>query len=76
MRPILSTLFLFLFSFSLFAQVTYEKGYIIDNTGEKINCFIRNLDWSNNPVDIQYRLNENSETITANVSSIKAFMIG
>lgn len=70
------TLLLFLFSFSLFAQVTYEKGYVIDNTGKKIDCYVRNLDWSNNPVDVQYRLNENSETITANVSSIKAFMIG
>ncbi|MEH6536364.1 MAG: outer membrane beta-barrel protein [Psychroserpens sp.] len=70
------TLFLFLSTFILSAQVNYEKGYIIDYTGKKIDCYIKNVDWSNNPSDIQYRLEENSEAITANQSTIKAFQIG
>ncbi|WP_299336075.1 outer membrane beta-barrel protein [uncultured Psychroserpens sp.] len=70
------TLFLFLFSFTLFAQIKYEKGYVIDNTGKKIDCYIRNLDWSNNPLEVQYRLEENSETITADITSVSSFMIG
>lgn len=75
MKPTI-TLFLFLSTFILSAQINYEKGHIIDYTGKKIDCYIKNVDWSNNPSDIQYRLEENSETITANQSTIKAFQIG
>ena len=32
------------------AQINFEKGYYISNSGEKTECFIKNIDWMNNPV--------------------------
>lgn len=70
------TITCFFMSFLFFAQINYESGYIINNQDSKIDCLIRNSDWSNNPSEIQYKLSEDSETITGNISDIKAFQIG
>ena len=34
------------------AQVIFEKGYFINREGQKTECFIKNLDWRNNPSSI------------------------
>ncbi|RZN79222.1 MAG: hypothetical protein EVB11_12790 [Winogradskyella sp.] len=66
---------LLLFSIS-YSQINFEPGFIIDKSGKKIECLIKNLDWSNNPKTIDYKVNENSETITISPQLIKVFQIG
>ena len=39
------------------AQIKFEKGYIIDNQGNKKDCLIKNIDWKNNPSDFEYKIN-------------------
>ncbi len=69
--------FLFsLFFFSVQAQINFEKGYIIDNEGQKTECLIRNVDWESNPDKIDYKLSEQSEVMVASVDDLKAFGIG
>ena len=72
----LTITFLFLAISSIcHTQIKYEKGYFINNEGQKVNCLIKNVDWKNNPTKIQYKLSENSLTKTLTTKSINAFEI-
>ncbi len=44
-----------------YSQITFEKGYIIDNSDQKIECLIKNIDWIFNPVNLEYKISEDSE---------------
>jgi hypothetical protein len=58
-----------------FSQIDFQKGYFISNQGEKTECLIKNLDWKNNPTEIKYRQEENSEIKTALIEDISEFLI-
>ncbi|MFK7834006.1 MAG: tRNA modification GTPase [Winogradskyella sp.] len=57
------------------SQITYDAGYYINNADEKVNCFIKNIDWKNNPTEFDYKLTEASEKKTLTISSVKEFGI-
>lgn len=65
--------FAIIISNSCYAQISYEKGYYIDNANQKINCLIKNIDWKNNPIDFEYKLSDSAEAKNANIKSIKEF---
>ena len=58
-----------------YSQISFERGYYIDNTNQKINCLIKNIDWRNNPTEFEYKLSENSESKKATIKTIKEFGI-
>lgn len=58
-----------------YSQITFEKGYIIDNSDQKIECLIKNIDWMFNPVNLEYKISEDSEPIYADVKLIKEFEV-
>lgn len=62
-------------SLNCYSQITFENGYYIDNTDQKINCLIKNIDWKNNPTEFEYKLSEGSESKKANLESVKEFGI-
>ncbi|AHM62046.1 tRNA modification GTPase [Flammeovirgaceae bacterium 311] len=64
-----------LFTFPALAQIRYEKGYFIDSTGHRTECLIKNVDWKNNPKEIEYKLSEQAESSTATVANITEFGI-
>ena len=64
-----------LLSSSMYGQISFDQGYIIDNTNQKTNCLIKNLDWKNNPNEIEYKLFENTKPVKVAVQSIKEFGI-
>lgn len=66
---------LYILSNNLISQINFENGYFVRNSGERINCQIKNMDWQNNPVDIQYRISENDEIQSLNINYIKEFGI-
>lgn len=66
---------LFILSFQSYSQIVFQKGYILDNNGNKITCLIKNIDWSNNPTEIQYKLNDSDEINATNIKEIKGFGI-
>jgi hypothetical protein len=72
-------LFLFILvsicSFKSFAQIRFISGYFINANGETINCFIKNVDWKNNPTSFTYRLSENATTETGNIKSVQEFCV-
>lgn len=75
MKKILLIILLFCYSFS-FAQISFEKGYFITNEGKRTECFIKNLDWKNNPKDFKYKTElTDTEFKTENVTTVQEFGI-
>jgi len=62
-----------LISFFSVAQISFEKGYFVENNNKKTNCLIKNIDWKNNPTQFQYKLTPNSTARTARIEEIKEF---
>lgn len=57
------------------AQITFEKGYIINNSDQKTECLIKNLGWKDNPSSFEYKISETSELVTESIGNIKEFGI-
>lgn len=75
MRNQLVTILFLCMSVYSFAQISFEKGYYIDNSGQKTECYIKNVDWKNNPSEFQYRISETSENKTASINEVQTFGI-
>jgi len=45
-----------LISLNSFAQINFEKGYLITDQGGKKEGFIKNFEWKNNPKSIEFRI--------------------
>lgn len=58
-----------------YAQISFEKGYFVNNSNEKTDCLIKNIDWKNNPNNFEYKLSENSESKKVNIKSATEFGI-
>jgi hypothetical protein len=75
MKKQLLLLFIAIISFTGYSQISFEKGYFINNSGQKIDCLIKNIDWRNNPTNFKYKTSENSEPIDADITSVNEFGI-
>ena len=75
MKPTLSILLFFSILFTQ-AQIRFEKGYFLDNSNNRVDCLIRNLDWKNNPTSFDYKLSEEGEILTADLNSANEFGFG
>lgn len=64
---------LLLVSNCLIAQINYEKGYFIDNAGQKTECLIKNEDWKNNPSLFYFKINEGSPENSRTIANVKEF---
>ncbi|MCQ9635409.1 PorT family protein [Chryseobacterium sp. WG23] len=58
-----------------YAQIKFEKGYFIDNLGNKKEVLIRNVDWKENPVDFEYKSDISSDTKKENINNVQEFSI-
>lgn len=58
-------------SIILIAQTTFQKGYYIDNTGQKIEGLIKNYDWFNNPDEFEFRISKDDQTKILQIKDIK-----
>lgn len=57
------------------AQITFEKGYYIDNSNEKIEGFIKNIDWKNNPTSFEFKASLSSDPITLSIKNVTEFSV-
>lgn len=73
MKKILLITLLFYYTFTN-AQISFEKGYFISNDGKRTECFIKNLDWGNNPTDFKYKIQVNDDDYkTATIADVEEF---
>lgn len=59
----------------IYAQTKFEKGYYIDNNGNKTEGFIKNLDWKNNPKSFEFKTTENEEPKELTINTVSEFGI-
>ncbi len=75
MKKNLITLLLIVLSLNSYSQIIFEKGYIIQNTGNKEICLIKNIDWRNNPTEIEYKISDTDKVKIAKLNNILEFGI-
>jgi len=75
MKKIITFLLITFLSFNIYSQISFEKGYFIDNSGQKIDCLIKNNDWKNNPTEFEYKSSEDTDAIKISILSVKEFGI-
>jgi hypothetical protein len=69
--------FLFLLaSYCCFAQVSFDKGYFIDNQGQRTDCFIKDIDWKGTPTEFLYKVSETDAPVVKKDFEIKEFAVG
>lgn len=61
---------------NLYSQIEFEKGYFINNSGDKVDCLIKNSDWNFNPEDFKYKLTETAEIKDGSIAEIREFKVG
>ncbi len=71
----LITLLLIFLLINSYSQIIFEKGYIIQNTGNKKKCLIKNIDWKNNPTEIEYKISDTDKVKVAKLNDILEFGI-
>ena len=40
-------------SLNSYSQINFDKGYFINDSNQKVDCLIKNIDWKNNPTEIE-----------------------
>ena len=62
-------------SLNCYSQISFEKGYYINNSDQRVDCLIKNIDWLNNPTKFEYKLTEDSEEKIGVIKLVKEFGI-
>ncbi|MEM6685846.1 MAG: porin family protein, partial [Bacteroidota bacterium] len=75
MNKLLLSVLIVLLSVPTFAQISFEKGYYIDNSGNKVEGLIKNIDWKNNPTTIDFKRSESAENKTVTIGNMQAFEV-
>jgi hypothetical protein len=64
-----------LISSKMAAQNTFEKGFYIDNNGNKIEGSIKNLDWYKNPSEFEFKTDDKASPKLLEIKNVKEFEI-
>lgn len=75
MKKILLQVILIMTFTSLSAQVKFEKGYFIDQSNKKVECFIKNDDWISPPKEITYRISDSTAVQVRDFTTMISFQI-
>ena len=58
-----------------FGQVEFEKGYYIDQEGQRVEGFIKNQDWKNNPNSFKFRFSPQEDSKELSLKDVSLFEI-
>jgi hypothetical protein len=61
--------------FESYSQIIFENGYFIDESNNKIECLIKNIDWNRNPTAFEYKISPNEAVQKASIQTVKEFGI-
>lgn len=75
MKSLLLILLITFLSFHCVAQITYQKGYFINKSGDRIECLIKNNDWKDNPTEFQFKVSESADSQGVSVEDVNEFGI-
>lgn len=75
MKAITALLLLFFIVTESFGQIKYEKGYFINNDGQRVECLIKNREWKYNPTEFSYKIGNSGKPVKGDLTSVKEFGI-
>ncbi len=75
MQKKLLVLFVTMLCARSYAQISFEKGYFIDESERKTECLIKNIDWKNNPSEFEYKLSQDGVSKVKTIKTTKEFGI-
>lgn len=75
MKKQLLILLVLIMGLNSYSQISFEKGYFINNDGIKTECLIKNLDWKYNPSSFHFKINKNDTPKNNSIESVKEFAI-
>ncbi|MBK6345477.1 MAG: PorT family protein [Bacteroidales bacterium] len=73
MRKLYLTFLYVIISIFTLAQNTYEKGYYLNNGGQKTEGLIKIQDWRKNPADFHFKASDGSQPVRMTIDSITEF---
>lgn len=73
MKKLIVLLVMAITSLASYGQINFEKGYYITNTDEKIDGFIKNMDWDNNPTEFEFKATASSVVVLETIKTVKEF---
>lgn len=73
MKKKLLLLLTLIITINSYSQITFDKGYYINNNGQKIDCLIKNIDWDNTPTEFEYKLTADSNKKKNSLKTVKEF---
>lgn len=76
MKNIYFLLLFNLVSFSCISQITYKEGYIINNSGERTEVFIRFDETKGHLSHIEYKTSRGGKNLTTDLKSTKEYGVG
>ncbi|MCT2561413.1 porin family protein [Chryseobacterium herbae] len=59
----------------LSAQNNFEKGYIINNDGSRVEGLIKNMDWNRSPSQIEFKQDNSASSKLLSIDAIKEFEV-
>ena len=74
MKNILFITIIALISFKCHSQISFKKGYYVNDLNERVECFIKYANWKKNSNIFEYKLLENSEPNKIEIENIKEFV--
>ncbi|WP_372753643.1 hypothetical protein [Mariniflexile sp.] len=75
MKKLFSFYIALFLTLNAFSQIKFEKGYFIDDLGNKVECLLKNNSIQGSTETIKYKLNQDSEIKTLNLNQVKEFSI-
>jgi hypothetical protein len=74
-RYVLFLVLITVLALNSYSQITFEKGYFINESDQKVNCLIKNIDWKNNPSEFEYKISPEASIQNADIKTVKEFGI-
>lgn len=69
-------LFGLIFAFNnVFGQISFEKAHYIDNNNNRIDGYIKNVDWESNPTAFEFKSTIDAQSINLTIESVSSFAI-
>lgn len=74
LKQTLVLLFLLASNF-IYAQINFKPGYFIDNSGNRLECLIKDMEWKSNPTSFEYKASAESSTQIGSIDNVQEFRI-
>lgn len=72
---IISILISIFYASSIEAQIKFKDGFYIDNSGNRVEGLIRDVDWKSNPKTFEFKISEDSKIEIATIANVEMFQI-